>query len=311
MSQRVLAVRYNSGGSSLLDIFKRIESITNKVQLAGEAPTPKQQQARPQQKKAAPRTQNQRIGVANHPLMNRFGQNNFRAGNRPRQNNKPRNPDQQASTALTRKSAAPKPESTAATRPRTAQTSTQGRPQAAQANRAPAAKSSTPRQQTTKRSTQSVGSVPSKKLPEAAPLKVSVNGDTFLYGKVTSINPCVSLRVASITKEALVLSKYPYMLPKHIIDQAPDTADNQFLLQKNYSLDVDADQIQTRFSEVVQGKMEDIQFDKKLGTHAETTKAEINKNGSLNVADRQLLFDAVNGVRPFKDILANACWVKK
>lgn len=151
---------------------------------------------------------------------------------------------------------------------------------------------------------------PTKKVT-AGPFEPKVSGDTFLYGKLTSVNPCVSSRVASITKEALIDSKYPYLLPKSIIDTLGNPK-GKFLAKANYSLDVDVQKVGARFNEVVLGRTVDIKVDPKLASdpHAQFTHGQIMKNATVSLEKKQLMFDAVNGLKSAKEVVGNAPWVK-
>lgn len=328
-----VSVRFqsNKDSSSLLDIFKRIDLITSKAVVATDNKIPGKSTKGPRPFTVRPT--GTKVQVSNHPLKNSLGQNNQ---GRPRQfvnrqdgtkpdgtrQFKPRQPH--ASTAGTPSAGGEKPqitqESRQSSQPRASRPArtprVQNQTQTAQVTQAPQTQAPrTLRKQSPRETTERLARAPTKKLEIPSSVEYTINGDTFLYGKIASVNPCVTSRVASITKEALVNSKYPYLVPRELIEQAPESA-NKFLLQKNYSLEVDVAQLQSRFEAVVKGKIDDVEFETKgkpveALKEADFTKLEILKNGSLGVAQRQLLFDAVNGVKSPKELIAGACWVKK
>ena len=106
-------------------------------------------------------------------------------------------------------------------------------------------------------------------------------------------------------------------MPKEIIDKLAndDVPRNRFLLQKNFNLTLDAPKFASRFQSVVQGKVTPIEFDSKTYkgdiAQAEFSKNEIMKNGSLNSAQKQSIFDTINGIKSIKDFVGDAHWVKK
>lgn len=158
--------------------------------------------------------------------------------------------------------------------------------------------------------------IPSKTLTYG-PYEPQLTNSTFVHGKVASVNNCTSARVASVTKEALIDSKYPYMLPKEIVHSvAPDVTRNKFLLQSNFTLDVNQEKLKTRINEVVKGQVTDMpvdlsQFkdpkDLKLAVH---TKQQLMKNGDLSLADKLKIFEVANGLKTPKQLVENSHWAK-
>lgn len=149
------------------------------------------------------------------------------------------------------------------------------------------------------------------------PYKPQLDSNTFLYGKVTSFNNCTTARVASVAKEALLDSKYPYMLPKDIVNNlAPGVTRNRFLLQSNFTLDVNTEKLSTRIKEVVKGEVADLPVDKSKFKDPEAlksaffTKQQLMKNGDLSLADKQKIFDVASGLKTPKQLVENAHWAK-
>lgn len=149
------------------------------------------------------------------------------------------------------------------------------------------------------------------------PYQPQLNNSTFLYGKATSFNNCTSARVASVAKEALNDSKYPFLLPKDIVNKlAPGVTRNRFLLQSNFTLDVNAAKITTRIKEVVKGEFADLPLDKSQFKDPEAlksalfTKQQLMKNGDLSMADKQKIFDVASGLKAPKLLVENAHWSK-
>ncbi|CUM50446.1 unnamed protein product [Debaryomyces tyrocola] len=149
------------------------------------------------------------------------------------------------------------------------------------------------------------------------PYKPQLDNNTFLYGKVTSFNNCTTARVASVAKEALLDSKYPYMLPKDIVNNlAPGVTRNRFLLQSNFTLDVNPEKLSTRIKEVVKGEVVDLPVDKSQFKDPEAlksalfTKQQLMKNGDLSLADKQKIFDVASGLKTPKQLVENSHWAK-
>ncbi|KAG7660764.1 uncharacterized protein J8A68_005726 [[Candida] subhashii] len=153
--------------------------------------------------------------------------------------------------------------------------------------------------------------IQSKEL-SASPLKPTINAETFFYGKIPSSNAGISSRLASVAKLTLEDSKYPYLLPRHIIERAAENPTNQFILQKNWSLKVNHSKLAERVKHMVRGDLEVVNTenanDKEL---AKVTSDLINSNGSLDIQQKQFMFDIVNGtIRP-RDLLKDAHWNQK
>ncbi|CUM47496.1 uncharacterized protein AC631_04947 [Debaryomyces fabryi] len=149
------------------------------------------------------------------------------------------------------------------------------------------------------------------------PYKPQLDNNTFLYGKATSFNNCTSARVASVAKEALNDSKFPYMLPRDIVNNlTPGVTRNRFLLQSNFTLDVNSKKLTTRIKEVVKGEVADLPVDKSQFKDPEAlksalfTKQQLMKNGDLSFADKQKIFAVASGLKTPKQLVENAHWAK-
>ncbi|EGW35040.1 uncharacterized protein SPAPADRAFT_58172 [Spathaspora passalidarum NRRL Y-27907] len=152
---------------------------------------------------------------------------------------------------------------------------------------------------------------------EAQPhaLAPTINAETFFYGKVPSSNATVSARIASIAKLQLIKSKYPFNLPKNVIELAPRKLPgetiNPFILQNNWNLTVGGKSLAYTVKRAVKGKIDYVQTGKATGSDVQFTSAMINKNASLALKQKQVLFDAVNGTISPRSLLANASWNRK
>ncbi|KAK6198849.1 uncharacterized protein RJT21DRAFT_51627 [Scheffersomyces amazonensis] len=152
-----------------------------------------------------------------------------------------------------------------------------------------------------------------KGLPKPQPLTPSINGDTFLYGKVPSANHTLNSRLISLTKETLIKSKYPYLVSPTILSSLGDDSKNKFIVQKNWDLNIDESRFQKRFSELVKG---DVQALKVVQTSNQElndfTASEIMKNASLSHEKKQLVYDVINGAKSIKDLVGkDAAWLKQ
>ncbi|CUM67620.1 uncharacterized protein PRCAT00005321001 [Priceomyces carsonii] len=151
----------------------------------------------------------------------------------------------------------------------------------------------------------------------AEPLKPVLNASTFTYGKITTLNSCLSSRVASVTKETLISSNYPYQVPRTLIDRLDDVPKNRFLLQKNFTLDIDPETLSKRINEVVRGKWEDLKFDPADFKDASSLKRanfikdELMRNGDLSLSDKTIMFNAASGLKTPKQLVQGASWNQK
>ncbi|KAJ9112971.1 hypothetical protein QFC19_000528 [Naganishia cerealis] len=154
------------------------------------------------------------------------------------------------------------------------------------------------------------------KTVSSGPLVPQLSGETFLYGKVTSVSANLSSRVAAVTKEALIKSQYPYKLPKSIIQNLDDAPKNKYLAQANYNTDVDAEKLATRINEVVRGQVTELNgsLDHLKSPEeirmAEFAKAQLMKNGDLDLPSKTLIYNIASGLQSPKSLMEGKHWVK-
>lgn len=146
--------------------------------------------------------------------------------------------------------------------------------------------------------------------PVLVPVQPSLSADNLFYGKVATVNTSVSSRVASLAKQTLVESKYPYLLPQHVIDSLPTKPQNRFIAHRNHSLGVDQDTFFNRFKSLVLGKYSPLQIPPKLVSATEAAQV-LSRNGSIPHELKQTIVEAVAGKLLAKDLLKDAVWLKK
>lgn len=281
-----------SGALFLSDLMQRIDTINARTMKLNEAkpegqkaaksqkqPPKQTQKAQKQQRPRAPVLEGTRIAVKDHPLS----RNTFKLMDES--NFKPRN----ARTAESRNGGARQRPSgqnkTAAPR---------NKPQVARKRAAP--------------KTPVDGPVVSKELVSSG-LKPAISGETFFYGKPTTLTTCTTSRVAAVAKETLLESKYPYKLPKSIIDKLDGTfTGNKFLLQKDFTLDVDAAKFGDRIRKVVKGEVDLLDLGKKPVPTSVFTGAQLMRNGDLDMEQKQTIYDVASGLKSAKLLVENAAW---
>lgn len=150
-------------------------------------------------------------------------------------------------------------------------------------------------------------SIVQKKL-EVRSLQPVLTGDTFFHGKLAKVGLSTQSRVAAAAKQTLLQSKYPYKLPKSIVDRLLRYQGNKFLLQKNFSLDVDAAEFGGRVNSVVRGKAEG--FTGSANAMEQDVQQELMRRGDLSMGQRLVIFDVVSGAKNPKELLAKAAWNK-
>lgn len=140
----------------------------------------------------------------------------------------------------------------------------------------------------------------------ATNLKPEIRGDDFFYGKVATFNATPSLRVASVAKDCLLESRYPYLLPKAVIATAQaDAPQNRFILQKTWSETVEPEFLADRVRKVVKGQPDII----KLGKKADQFSAGLlQRNGDLSLLQKQTIYDVVSGVKSLQSLTETAAW---
>lgn len=294
---------YSSGPSQngalfLSDLMQRIDTINARTMKLNDTKTEAQkaQKSQKQTQKQAPRTPKQqkgvrakapvhegtRIAVKDHPLS----RNTFKLMDES--NFKPRtakNPESRNAGARQRQT------------PQTKTAAPRKKPQVARKRAA------TPK-------TPVDGPIVSKELV-AGSLKPSISGETFFYGKPTTLTTCTTSRVAAVAKETLLESKYPYKLPKSIIDKLDGSfTGNKFLLQKDYTLEVDVAKFGDRIRKVVKGEVDQVDLGKKPVASSVFTAAQLMQNGDLDMAQKQTIYDVASGLKSAKLLVENAAWNK-
>lgn len=138
----------------------------------------------------------------------------------------------------------------------------------------------------------------------------------FFYGKAIGTGTSTSTRLASVAKELLEHSKYPYLMPKDIISKlTPGVARNKFLLQSNFSLEVDSEQLADRVKKVVKGEHEDLEIDTsslkgEALLHAQFLKKQLMKNGDYSLPAKSTVFEVATGIKSPRQLLESAHWLK-
>lgn len=151
---------------------------------------------------------------------------------------------------------------------------------------------------------------PRTKTLVSKPLLPSITGDHFLYGKPAAMGISLESRVAAITKRSLLESKYPYKLPRSIIDQLvpQPTIQNPFILKKDYDLNVKVEPFVQKVKEVVKGETQQLTLRKTPSALEKAAAEELMRNSTLNMAHKQHILDMVTGVKNANDVLKTAAW---
>jgi hypothetical protein len=148
------------------------------------------------------------------------------------------------------------------------------------------------------------------------PAEPKLGATELFHARSSKLNHSVSARVASVSKEILLESKYPYTFPTEVVANAPTHANN-FVLLNNYSTDfISNDYLHEQLESKVLGKMALINLDeakvpKGLKDHAFFTRKNLQLNPTINAADKQRVFDAVSGIKPVSSLVAGCHWVRK
>lgn len=141
-----------------------------------------------------------------------------------------------------------------------------------------------------------------------------INGATFFYGKVPSVNINALTRIASVNKLALVKLNYPYLLPRSVINSLPKRAPRFIASQSSFTTDVDGAFVAEKVRSVVKGEAE--LLPKNIGgkvwdkASAETSVLELNKNASLSYDDKVRMYEITAGIQNTKDLFPTAIWNK-
>lgn len=308
----------NGGGNGktpfLSDILARIEKINLNKELLGK-PKAVPPRRKPAEKNTSQgnRQQNsmkqERIKVADHPLfagrLDRQKIERESTGRFPRRRYE--RSDQGLETPVkieehkTHPFASEAPGSDRFDRTRRAPRTT--RPQMGQSERPPRTNTGRPQRERPAR-TQDKGSKEVKTLISrdvtAKEYKPSLKNH-FLYGKSTNVQFNPTSRITSLIKTQLLDSKYPFKLPRSIIENAPAETDNKFLLSSSsYSLDIDEKKLNLDVNRIVRGKPDNVQG-KSLDVQL------VNKNSTLSLDKRTAIVNLVKN-KNLKDVFKDAHW---
>ncbi|KAI5966545.1 uncharacterized protein KGF55_000854 [Candida pseudojiufengensis] len=139
-------------------------------------------------------------------------------------------------------------------------------------------------------------------------LKPQLNGDKFFHGKIPSILSTIDSRIASITKLSLLDSKYPFNLPKDIINQSSSVKNqNKFILQNNWNLNPNSEILKERINKLVYGKIESINTDDKSPENKQLIH-NIEINPTLSQNDKQSMYNTITDLNNIKSIFKDAHW---
>lgn len=336
----VRSVRGYSTSSSGLDflsgLMKRIDNLNldlkTKQNAAAAAATATGAGAAKAKKTGKPQNQNKtqqnqnKIALANrgHPMLN----NRFEAGDRKQRpnykgNNQQRQPRSNEGKPIERKSVDAKTGGTFLdARPQ--KNSSEATSKTTRANAPNANSQRTQRPQRTQRTAGNRSKAPMR-LPRAQvgqkdsvvkktlvskPLVPSITGDNFLYGKPAAMGISLLSRVAAVAKRSLLESKYPYKLPRSIIDQLEPrrSMNNRFILKKDFNLDVPVEPFVKTVNKVVKGETEQLVVGKDATAEQNLIADELMRNQSLTMEQKQHIFDLTTGSKTATEVLKTAAW---
>ncbi|KAG7193100.1 uncharacterized protein KQ657_001217 [Scheffersomyces spartinae] len=142
----------------------------------------------------------------------------------------------------------------------------------------------------------------------------TIDGSTFFYGKVPSVNISTLSRVASVNKLALLKLNYPYLLPRSIINNLPKRAPRFIASQSSFTTNIDPEFIADKVRSVVKGEaqllpntMQGKVWDE---SSAKSTIVELNKNVTLSYADKRRMYEITTGIKNTKELFPTAIWNK-
>lgn len=133
--------------------------------------------------------------------------------------------------------------------------------------------------------------------------KPTLPTNSFIYGKSTNFQINLASRITSIAKKQLLKSKYPYMLPKHIIENAPEEVDNKFLLSKSYSLDLDPSNIKEDINSIVKGVSPSLSANSPVANF-------LNQNPDLSLSQKETMFNIISKPKNLNSLFKDAHWSK-
>ncbi|CAH6720146.1 hypothetical protein CLIB1444_03S05446 [[Candida] jaroonii] len=124
--------------------------------------------------------------------------------------------------------------------------------------------------------------------------------NSFMYGKSTNFQINLTSRITSVIKSQILKSKYPYKLPRSIIDNAPEDSGNRFLLSSNYTKEINEQDLINEINEKVKGSLnnipESLESDKK-----------INQNPTLSLSSKQVMTNIIQ-TKNLSQIFNDAHW---
>lgn len=148
------------------------------------------------------------------------------------------------------------------------------------------------------------------------PAEPKLGATELFHARSSKLNHSVPARVASVSKEILIESKYPYTFPPEVVANAPTRANN-FVLQNNYTTNfISNDYLHGQLESKVLGRVAQISLDeakvpKGLKDHAFFTRKNLQLNPTMNAADKQRVFDTVSGIKSVSSLVASCHWVRK
>ncbi|EGV61414.1 hypothetical protein PSN45_000086 [Yamadazyma tenuis] len=123
----------------------------------------------------------------------------------------------------------------------------------------------------------------------------------FLYGKPTTVQMNLTSRITSLIKSQLLGSKYPFKLPRSIIEAAPAETSNRFLLSSSsYSLELDQEKVRTEFNTIVKGQAT------KIAGDSNAVKL-LNQNPTVNLSAKSKMASIIQEQK-FHDLFKDASW---
>lgn len=123
----------------------------------------------------------------------------------------------------------------------------------------------------------------------------------FLYGKSTNFQINLTSRITSLVKNQLIKSKYPYLVPRSVINSiAPNKDTNKFLVSDDYSLEIDPEELKQNVDTVILGKPQNLPGSSHLIDN-------LNKNPTLSLAQKSTMSDIINS-KDFSTVFSNAHW---
>lgn len=140
------------------------------------------------------------------------------------------------------------------------------------------------------------------------PLRPALLGESFFYGKPASLGVSALSRVAAVAKHTLLASRYPYKLPLLIVAQLdPSYTGNRFVLQQDFSLDVDQAAFEAKIKTVVKGEADVLE----TGGAVSQSNRPVHDGvlcSAMPLAAKQSVFDLVTGRTTVGEVLKTAAW---